>query len=79
MTLPAEDADRLRRVAEESDVASVSAYVSAAVRERLGRDAALAELRRLYAELGVCVEEQHHTWARGALGLDDAAPRGNSS
>ncbi len=69
MTLPAEQAERLRRLAGEGGAGSVSAYVSKAVREQLDKDAALDRLTRLYAERGVTLHAEHHAWARHLLGL----------
>lgn len=69
VTLPVEQAERLRRAASEGDVASISAYVSQAVSRQLDRDASLAALGRLYAERGVGLGAEHHEWARRILGV----------
>ncbi|MBV9013435.1 MAG: hypothetical protein JO272_15590 [Pseudonocardiales bacterium] len=69
VTLPVEQAEQLRRLAGEGETASISAYVSKAVRAQLDKDAALDRLRRLYAERGVTVGAEHHAWARDLLGL----------
>jgi Arc/MetJ-type ribon-helix-helix transcriptional regulator len=71
VTLPVEQAQRLRRLAGEGDAASVSAYVSKAVRAQLDKDAALERLTRLYAERGVTLHAEHHEWARQLLGLEE--------
>lgn len=69
VTLPVEQAERLRRVAGEGGVASVSAYVSQAVSRQLDKDAALESLGRLYAERGVSLGAEHHEWACRILGV----------
>lgn len=74
MTLPVEQAERLRRLVGAGDTASVSAYVSKAVRTQLDKDAALDRLTRLYAERGVALQAEHHAWARHHLGLEDTEP-----
>lgn len=73
VTLPVEQAERLRRVAGEGDVASISAYVSQAVSRQLDKDAALATLGCLYAERGVNLGAEHHEWARRVLGVTGTA------
>jgi hypothetical protein len=75
VTLPADQAARLRRVAGKDGVASMSAYVSAAVSQRLDRDGALGRLAELYAERGVALELEHHAWAERVLGVG-AGPAG---
>lgn len=79
VTLPVEQAERLRRMAGEGDAASISAYVSQAVREKLDKDAALDGLTRLYAERGVTLEAEHHAWARQLLGLEGSDPQAHAS
>ena len=79
VTLPVEQAQRLRRLAGDGDAASVSAYVSKAVRAQLDKDAALDKLTRLYAERGVTLDAEHHQWARHLLGLDDTDPQASAS
>ena len=69
VTLPVEQAQRLRRLAGEGGAGSISAYVSKAVREQLDKDAALDRLTHLYAERGVTLHAEHHAWARHLLGL----------
>jgi Arc/MetJ-type ribon-helix-helix transcriptional regulator len=69
VSLPVEQVARLRRAASQREMASVSAYVSAAVSEALDRDAALERLAHLYADRNVTLEPEHHAWARQALGL----------
>ncbi len=69
VTLPVEQAERLRRLAGEGGAGSISAYVSKAVREQLDKDAALDRLTRLYTERGVTLHAEHHAWARHLLGL----------
>lgn len=75
VTLPVEQAERLRRLAGEGDAASISAYVSKAVRAQLDKDAALERLTRLYAERGVTLHAEHHVWARQLLGLEGNDPQ----
>ena len=75
MTLPVEQAQRLRRLAGEGDAASISAYVSKAVRAQLDKDAALDRLTRLYAERGVTLHAEHHARARHLLGLEGHDPQ----
>ena len=79
VTLPVEQAQRLRRLAGDGDAASISAYVSKAVRAQLDKDAALDKLTRLYAERGVTLDAEHHQWARRLLGLDDTDPQASAS
>lgn len=69
VSLPVEQVARLRRAASQEGVASVSAYVSAAVSEALDRDAALDPLAHLYADRNVTLGPEHHVWARQVLGL----------
>jgi hypothetical protein len=73
--LPVEQAERLRRMAGEGGVASISAYVSKAVRQQLDKDAALDTLRHLYAQRGVSLDAEHHAWAHRVLGLDGSDPQ----
>lgn len=75
VTLPVEQAQRLRRLAGEGDAASISAYVSNAVRAQLDKDAALDRLTRLYAERGVTLHAEHHARARHLLGLAGNDPQ----
>jgi Arc/MetJ-type ribon-helix-helix transcriptional regulator len=79
VTLPVEQAERLRRLASEGGTASVSAYISKAVREQLDKDAALDKLTRLYAERGVTLHAEHHEWARHFLGLEGDTPQVHAS
>lgn len=79
MTLPVEQAERLRRLAGEGGAKSVSAYISKAVREQLDKDAALDRLTRLYAERGVNLQAGHHAWARHLLGLAGDDPQVHAS
>ncbi|MGH3771891.1 MAG: ribbon-helix-helix domain-containing protein [Pseudonocardiaceae bacterium] len=79
VTLPVEQAERLRRLAGEGGAASVSAYVSDAVRAQLDKDAALERLARLYAERGVTLHAEHHEWARHLLGLEAGDSRAHAS
>ncbi|HVQ95648.1 MAG TPA: ribbon-helix-helix domain-containing protein [Mycobacteriales bacterium] len=51
VTLPVDDARRLRQLAEAGDVKSVSAFVAAAVRDRLARDESLHRLDELWGRL----------------------------
>jgi Arc/MetJ-type ribon-helix-helix transcriptional regulator len=51
VTLPVEDARRLRQLAETGDVKSVSAFVAAAVHDRLARDRSLRQLDELWGPL----------------------------
>jgi Arc/MetJ-type ribon-helix-helix transcriptional regulator len=79
VTLPVEQAQRLRRLAGEGDAASISAYVAKAVRAQLDKDAALDTLTRLYAERGVTLHPEHHEWARRLLGPEDTDPQAHAS
>jgi Arc/MetJ-type ribon-helix-helix transcriptional regulator len=79
VTLPVEQAEQLRRLVGAGETASISAYVSKAVRAQLDKDAALERLRRLYAERGVAVGAEHHAWARGLLGLEGTDPQVDAS
>jgi len=79
VTLPVEQAQRLRRLAGDGDAASISAYVSNAVRAQLDKDAALDRLTRLYAERGVTLRAEHHQWARQLLGVQDTDPQASAS
>ncbi|MGH3719669.1 MAG: ribbon-helix-helix protein, CopG family [Pseudonocardiaceae bacterium] len=79
VTLPLEQAERLRRLADEGGAASISAYVSDAVRAQLDKDAALERLARLYTERGVSLQAEHHAWARHLLGLEADDPRAHAS
>ncbi|MGH3824407.1 MAG: ribbon-helix-helix domain-containing protein [Pseudonocardiaceae bacterium] len=79
VTLPIEQAERLRRLAGEGEAASISAYVSKAVRAQLDKDAALDRLTRLYAERGVALQAEHHAWARHLLGLEETEPQAHTS
>ncbi|PZS40881.1 MAG: hypothetical protein DLM62_00515 [Pseudonocardiales bacterium] len=79
VTLPIEQAERLRRMAGEGGAASISAYVSKAVRDQLDKDAALDVLKRLYADRGVTLEADHHAWARRLLRLDGSDPQAHAS
>jgi Arc/MetJ-type ribon-helix-helix transcriptional regulator len=79
VTLPVEQAERLRRLASEGGTASVSAYISKAVREQLDKDAALDKLARLYAQRGVTLHAEHHAWARHLLGLEGDTPQVHAS
>jgi Arc/MetJ-type ribon-helix-helix transcriptional regulator len=79
VTLPLEQAQQLRRLAGEGETASISAYVSKAVRAQLDKDAALERLRRLYAERGVTLRPEHHAWARDLLGLEGTDPQVHAS
>ena len=79
VTLPVEQVQRLRRLAGEGDAASISAYVSKAVRAQLDKDAALDRLTRLYAERGVTLHAEHHEWARHLLGLEETDPQAHAS
>lgn len=79
VTLPVEQAERLRRLAGEGGAESVSDYVSKAVREKLDKDAALGTLARLYAERGVSLHAEHHAWARHLLGLEGDTPQVHTS
>ena len=77
--MPVEQAERLRRLAGEGDAASISAYVSKAVRAQLDKDAALDRLTRLCAERGVTLRAEHHEWARRLLGLAETDPQAHAS
>jgi Arc/MetJ-type ribon-helix-helix transcriptional regulator len=79
VTLPVEQVQRLRRLAGEGDAASISAYVSKAVRAQLDKDAALDRLTRLYAERGVTLHTEHQEWARRLLGLEETDPQAHAS
>ncbi|MGH3345289.1 MAG: ribbon-helix-helix domain-containing protein [Carbonactinosporaceae bacterium] len=68
VSLPAEQAGQLRRAVESGGAASVSAYVSAALDDRLSRDRALAELESL---MGGPPPRDALAWAYRALGVDD--------
>jgi Arc/MetJ-type ribon-helix-helix transcriptional regulator len=63
ITLPADDAARLRAVVAAGLAPSVSAYVADAVHGRLARDTALAALRDLWGDL----DPAALAWARERL------------
>jgi len=63
--MDAEQAEQLRRVVAAGEAPSVSAYVAAAVRERLARDKALAALDELWGELPA----EPLAWAQDRLGV----------
>ncbi|MEN3358238.1 MAG: hypothetical protein V7637_2220 [Mycobacteriales bacterium] len=65
VTLPVEDARRLRQLAEAGDVKSVSAFVAAAVHDRLARDESLHRLDEMWGRL----PDGALTQARAAFGV----------
>jgi antitoxin ParD1/3/4 len=70
VTMPAEQAERLRRVVASGAAGSVSAYVADAVRDRLARDEALAKLHDAWGEL----PDEALIWARRTLGVSSGEP-----
>ena len=66
VTMPAGEAERLRRAVARSGAESVSAYVTRAVHDRLERDEALDALDQIWGELPA----ESLVWARTALGVD---------
>lgn len=71
VTMTPEQAERLRRTVAARGEASLSAYVSRAIRERLARDEGLVELERIMG--GPPDDEEAIAWARRVLGIDASA------
>ena len=66
VTMPAEQAELLRRVVAGGGAESVSSYVAGAVRDRLARDEALTRLDEMWGRL----PDEPLQWARRQLGVD---------
>lgn len=67
VTIPEEDADRMREVVARGDADSVSAFVADAVHDKLARQQALGQLDALWGTLPA----ESLTWARRRLGVAD--------
>ena len=80
VTMPADQADQLKRLVDAGGADSVSAYVAEAVKSRLDRDQGLADLRDLFDRKGTGPGAEHLAWARELLGVDETdKPQGAMS
>lgn len=80
VTMPADQADQLKRLVDAGGADSVSSYVAEAVKARLDRDQGLADLRDLFDRKGTGPGAEHLAWARELLGVDEAGdPQGAMS
>lgn len=71
VTMPADQADQLKRLVDAGGAESVSSYVAEAVKARLDRDQGLADLRDLFDRKGQGPTAEHLAWARELLGVED--------
>jgi Arc/MetJ-type ribon-helix-helix transcriptional regulator len=69
VTMPADQAEAVRRMVEAGGAESVSSYVAEAVRNRLARDEALATLEQRFGR----PSEEALAWARRTLGVSSAS------
>ena len=70
VTLPGDQAERLRELVAAHQADSVSSYVADAVGRKLARDAALRRLEQRFGQ----PPAEALAWARRTLGVDAEAP-----
>lgn len=75
ISLPAEVADRARRAVQRGNASSVSAYVAAALEEKVKMDDLAALLAEMLAESGGPLSRAEQRAADRRLGLPAGKPR----
>ena len=64
VSVPVEVADQLRRMAEDGEIESVSAYVSETVSQRVDREQELSRIDAEHAKRGIVITAEADAWAQ---------------